>query len=143
MNAPHERHPAHSDASPPSTRADFTSGCSLEAARFQQALPQFAAASAQVVGISMDSLEKHSEFCTDKQLTFPLLSDATGTVSASYGADLSIPLLGKFSDRQTFLIDPKGVVRAKWLEKDGSMASVKTPAHTAQVLEALAAAQKA
>ena len=91
----------------------------------------------------MDALEKHTSFCAEKGLTFPLLSDASGAVSASYGADLTIPILGKFSDRQTFLVDPKGVIRAKWLERDGSMASVKTPEHAAQVLAALAAAQKA
>lgn len=39
----------------------------------------------QVVGISMDSLEKHAEFCTAKSLTFPLLSDSKGSVSAAYG----------------------------------------------------------
>jgi peroxiredoxin Q/BCP len=83
-----------------------------------------------------------AEFCTDKKLTFPLLSDATGEVSKSYGADLSIPFLGKFSDRQTFLINAKGVIVAKWKENDGSMASVKSPAHTEQILAAIAA-QKA
>ncbi len=90
----------------------------------------------------MDALEKHAEFCSDKKLTFPLLADVAGDVSKSYGADLSIPILGKFSDRQTFLIDPKGAVAARWLERDGSMASVKTAAHTEQVLAALADAAK-
>ena len=117
-------------------------GCSLEAARFQQAAPAFAAANAQVIGVSMDSLEKHAEFCKQKELAFRLLSDSDGSVSAAYGADLTIPLFGKFSDRQTFLIDKAGVIRAKWLERDGSMASVKTPQHTEQVLAAIAALPK-
>lgn len=90
----------------------------------------------------MDSLEKHDEFCKAKGLAFPLLSDSMGEVSASYGADLNIPIFGRFSDRQTFLIDQGGVIRAKWLERDGSMASVKTPEHTAQVLAAIAAIAK-
>jgi chemotaxis protein histidine kinase CheA len=64
---------------------------------------------------------------------------AAGDVSAAYGADLTIPLFGKFSDRQTFLIDKAGVIRAKWLERDGSMKSVKTPEHTEQVLADIAA----
>ncbi len=92
----------------------------------------------------MDAMEKHAEFCTAKALTFPLLSDSeSGGVSASYGADLKIPLLGKFSDRQTFLVAPSGKIVAKWLERDGSMASVKTLEHAQQVLAALAAAQAA
>lgn len=44
---------------------------------------------------------------------------------------------GKFSDRQTFLIDDKGTVVGHWLERDGSMANVKTPAHTEQVIAAI------
>jgi hypothetical protein len=40
--------------------ADGTTGCSLEAQRFQQALPAFASADAQVIGVSMDNLSKHS-----------------------------------------------------------------------------------
>ena len=55
----------------------------------------------------------------------------------AYGAELSIPVFGKFSDRQTFLIDSTGVVRAHWLERDGSMASVKTPEHVNQILAAI------
>ena len=129
---------------------DFSPGCSLEAARFQNALPAFAAVNAQVVGISMDTLEKHTEAaakpasdCASKSLTFPLLSDGTGAVSKAYDAFLDLNFLGKYSDRQTFLVDPKGVVRAKWSERDGGMASVKSPAHTEQVLAAIKAAQEA
>ena len=118
---------------------DFSQGCSIEAERFNQALGDFKAKGAEVVGVSMDPMEKHEEFCTAKGLGFKLLSDADGSVSASYGADLKIPILGKFSDRQTFLIDDKGVVVGHWLERNGSMANVKTPAHTTQILDAIAA----
>ena len=86
----------------------------------------------------MDSVESHEDFCLKKGLTFPLLSDATGAVSKSYGADLTLPIFGKFSDRQTFLLDSSGVVRGHWLERDGSMASVKTSAHTDQILAKIA-----
>ena len=116
---------------------DFSQGCSIEAERFNQALGDFKAKGATVVGVSMDPMEKHEEFCTAKGLGFKLLSDGDGSVSAAYGADLKIPILGKFSDRQTFLIDDKGVVVGHWLERDGSMANVKTPAHTSQILEAI------
>ena len=120
---------------------DGSPGCSLEAARFQQGLPEFEKRKAQVVGISMDSLEKHDEACSKGSLTFPLLSDNTGEVSKSYGADLSIPILGKFSDRQTFLVDESGTVVGHWLEKDFSMKSVKAPlgpgSHVQQILDAI------
>jgi peroxiredoxin Q/BCP len=116
---------------------DFSSGCSIEAERFNQALGDFKAKGAEVVGVSMDSMVKHEEFCSAKDLRFKLLSDNDGAVSAAYGADLKIPILGKFSDRQTFLIDGAGTVKGHWLERDGSMANVKTPAHTSQILEAI------
>lgn len=44
---------------------------------------------------------------------------------------------GKFSDRQTFLIDGNGTVVGHWLERDRSMANVKTPAHTEQIIAAI------
>lgn len=72
---------------------DFSQGCSIEAERFNQALGDFAKRNAQVVGVSMDPLEKHEEFCTAKGLGFKLLSDGDGSVSAAYGADLKIPIL--------------------------------------------------
>ena len=101
------------------------------------ALGDFKAKGAEVVGVSMDPMDKHEEFCSAKDLKFKLLSDNDGKVSEAYGADLKIPILGKFSDRQTFLIDSSGVVKGHWLERDGSMANVKTPAHTSQILEAI------
>ena len=116
---------------------DFSSGCSIEAERFNQALGDFKAKGAEIVGVSMDSMVKHEEFCSAKDLRFKLLSDNDGAVSAAYGADLKIPILGKFSDRQTFLIDGAGTVKGHWLERDGSMANVKTPAHTSQILDAI------
>ena len=116
---------------------DGSTGCSIEAERFNQAQEQFKAKKARVLGVSMDSIESHEGFCDKKGLTFSLLSDGDGAVSAKYGADLKIPILGKFSDRQTFLIDDKGTVVGHWLERDGSMANVKTPAHTTQILDAI------
>ena len=42
--------------------------------------------------------------------------------------------------RQTFLIKKDGTVAAHWLERDSSMASVKTTAHVDQILAAIDAA---
>ena len=114
-----------------SLRPDFSQGCSIEAERFNQALPEFGKRNAEVVGVSMDPLEKHEEFCTAKGLTFKLLSDGDGSVSASYGADLKIPILGKFSDRQTFLIDGKGTVVGHWLGATVAWPTSDSRAHRA------------
>ena len=120
---------------------DGSPGCSIEAQRFEAAIPEFKSRKTRVLGVSMDSLDKHEEFCSSKGLkSFTLLSDNDGKVSEAYGADLKIPLLGRFSDRQTFLIKKDGTVIGHWLERDQSMASVKTTAHVDQILAAIDAA---
>lgn len=120
---------------------DNSPGCSIEAQRFEAAIPEFTKRRTRVLGVSMDSLEKHDDFCAQKGLgSFTLLSDSNGSVSEAYGADLKIPIFGRFSDRQTFLIKRDGTIVQHWLERDQTMASVKTTAHVNQILAAIDAA---
>jgi len=121
---------------------DGSTGCSIEAERFNQAQDAFKAKKARVLGISMDSIESHEGFCDKKGLTFSLLSDGDGSVSKAYGAELNLPVFGKFSDRQTFLVGKDGKVKAHWKEMgaktdEEKMASVKSTAHVEQVLAAM------
>lgn len=104
---------------------DFTGGCTLEAQRFQQQLPAFLTAGADVVGVSADDAESHASFCSSEGLAFPLLSDPGGTVSKRYGS-----WIAPFSQRHTFLIDPKGVLRASWT-------AVRPNGHAEEVLAEL------
>ncbi|MGQ9838665.1 MAG: peroxiredoxin [Cyanobacteriota bacterium] len=85
---------------------DFTSGCTVEARRFQQDLPKFRALGAQIVGISADSVDSHKRFCLAEGLQFPLLSDPDGKVSQYYGS-----WMGDMALRNTFLIDREGILR--------------------------------
>jgi thioredoxin-dependent peroxiredoxin len=71
---------------------------------------------AQIVGVSVDPVEKNAQFCTAEGLDFYMLSDTGGKVSQLYGSGLSIPGFGTFSNRQTYLIDPKGTLR--WVFSD-------------------------
>jgi thioredoxin-dependent peroxiredoxin len=89
--------------------ADFTSGCTLEARKFQQDLPQYRDRHTQVLGISADDVQSHADFCDSEGLKFPLLADTDGAVSKVYGSWLGIRSL-----RHTFVIDPEGVVRAEF-----------------------------
>ena len=121
---------------------DGSTGCSIEAERFNQAQDAFKSKKARVLGISMDSIESHEGFCDKKGLTFSLLSDGDGSVSKAYGAELTLPVFGKFSDRQTFLVGKDGKVKAHWKEMgaktdEEKMASVKSTAHVEQVLAAM------
>ena len=104
---------------------DFTSGCTLEARGFQRDLALFRARNAEVVGVSADDTEAHLSFCGSEGLAYPLLSDPGGRVSQSYGS-----WLAPFSARHTFLIDPDGVLRERWV-------AVRPSGHSVEVLDAL------
>jgi peroxiredoxin Q/BCP len=104
---------------------DFTSGCTLQARAFQRDLSSFHAADAEVVGISADDTDAHASFCGSEGLAFPLLSDPGGEVSRRYGS-----WLAPYSQRHTFLLDPEGVVRARWV-------AVRPLNHSQEVLEEL------
>lgn len=104
---------------------DFTSGCTLEARRFQQDLPEYKARNAQIVGVSADSVDSHAKFCDSEGLVFPLLADTTGSVSKTYGS-----WLGFFSLRHTFIISPEGILKDYFL-------GVQPSVHSLEVLERL------
>ena len=53
----------------------FTSGCTLEARGFQKEIDNFRALNAQIVGVSVDPVEKNAQFCTAESLDFYMLSD--------------------------------------------------------------------
>lgn len=45
---------------------DMTTGCTLEAHNFQRDLAQYDKRNAVIVGVSVDNLESHREFCTKR-----------------------------------------------------------------------------
>ncbi len=104
---------------------DFTSGCTLEARRFQQDLPKYQARDAQILGVSADDVDSHAEFCDSEGLVFPLLSDPDGTVSRAYGSWMK-----PMSMRHTYLIDPEGILKERFL-------GVRPAIHSQEVLARL------
>ncbi len=101
---------------------DFTSGCTLEARRFQQDLAKYEARNTQILGVSVNDVDSHAKFCDSEGLKFPLLADTTGEVSKAYGS-----WLGIMSLRHTYLIDPDGILRERFL-------GVRPAVHSAEVL---------
>ena len=94
---------------------DMTTGCTIEAHKFQDALPQFEAKNAVILGVSVDSSDSHKQFCAKDGLTFHLLADTDHKVVNAYGS------LGGFNgmviaNRNTFLIDPKGNIAKVWVK---------------------------
>jgi peroxiredoxin Q/BCP len=108
---------------------DFTSGCSLEAHNFQADLKKYAAKNATIVGVSVDAPDSHKSFCAKEGLNFTLLADTGHKVSELYDSTMSIAI-ATLSARNTFLIDPKGVVRKVWVKVDPAK-------HSDEVLAAL------
>jgi thioredoxin-dependent peroxiredoxin len=94
---------------------DMTTGCTIEAHKFQDALPQFDAKNAVILGVSVDTVDSHKQFCTKDSLTFHLLADPDHKVVSAYGS------VGGFNgmtmaQRNTFLIDPQGKISKEWVK---------------------------
>lgn len=104
---------------------DFTPGCTIEARRFQQDLPKYLDRNVQILGISVDDVDSHGEFCDSEGLKFPLLADVDGSVSKAYGS-----WLGTVSLRHTYLVDPQGILRETFL-------GVRPTIHSQEVLARL------
>ena len=104
---------------------DFTSGCTIEARRFQGDMAEYTARNAQILGVSVNDVDSHAEFCDAEGLKFPLLADVDGKVSKAYGS-----WLGAMSLRHTYLIDPDGILRATFL-------GVRPSIHSQEVLARL------
>ncbi len=110
---------------------DFTSGCTLEARRFQQDIAKYQQRHTEIVGVSADSIDSHAEFCDSEGLKFPLLADTDGAISKAYGS-----WMGIYSMRHSFIIDPQGVLRATFTD-------VNPVAHSKEVLTELDRLQQA
>jgi peroxiredoxin Q/BCP len=85
---------------------DQTPGCTAQACEFRDNIFAFREANAQILGVSIDDVESHKKFAEKYGLPFPILADSNKQVVKAYGV---LGLLG-FAKRETFLIDPQGVI---------------------------------
>ena len=114
---------------------DDTPGCTKEAIGFTEAMADFKAAGAVVLGVSKDSIAKHGKFRAKYELGIPLLSDAESDVCERYGVWVEKAMYGKTFlgiERATFLIDGAGDIARIWRK-------VKVPGHVEEVLTAVQA----
>jgi thioredoxin-dependent peroxiredoxin len=96
---------------------DDTPGCTREACAFNDHLPDFGRANAEIIGISKDKPASHGRFRDKYGLRFRLASDEPGAVLQAYGAWIEKNMYGRKYmgiDRSTFLIDKNGNVRRVW-----------------------------
>lgn len=87
---------------------DETPGCTKEACSFRDSYEDFAAAGAEVIGVSGDSVAKHKSFAEHHRLPFTLLADEGNRLRKAYGVPATLWVL---PGRVTYVIDTSGVVR--------------------------------
>jgi peroxiredoxin Q/BCP len=66
---------------------------------------QFDDSGAQVLGVSLDSLDTQTKFADSLKLPFPLLSDKGGVAARAYGVKSLL-----WANRTTFVIDENGKI---------------------------------
>lgn len=118
---------------------DDTPGCTTESCGFRDALPDFEALDAAVIGVSKCSVKKHDTFKEKYNLNFPLASDEKSDVCERYGIWVEKSLYGKKYmgiERTTFLIGKDGTIAAIWHQ-------VKVGGHVDEVRNALKKLEKA
>lgn len=87
---------------------DNTPVCTKQLCSVRDNWTRYQDTGAEVVGISMDSVESHGSFALEYDLPLRLLSDETGEVVKMYGVGSWIP--GK-SARAEVVIDEKGRIQ--------------------------------
>ena len=88
--------------------ADFTFICPTEVAGFSNMAHQFRAEDAEILGVSVDSLESHRKWAEELGgINYPLLSDDAKTVSRAYNV---LDEREGVCLRATFMINPAGDV---------------------------------
>ncbi len=111
-----------------------TTGCTREAQDFSELLERFAAAGADVLGVSRDTPAKLAKFAAKYDLRVPLASDEDGSVCAAFGVWGEKQMYGRTYfgiERATFRFDDAGRLVTVWRK-------VKVAGHAAAVLADMA-----
>jgi thioredoxin-dependent peroxiredoxin len=110
---------------------DMTPGCTTQACDFRDQQKNFK--STVILGVSIDSQERHQKFIEKHDLPFTLLADVDKKVVQKYGVWQEKKLYGKTYMgivRSTFIIDKTGTVRKIFVK-------VKVKNHIKEVLSAI------
>jgi peroxiredoxin Q/BCP len=114
---------------------DDTPVCTKEACTLRDALPNFKKLKAEVLGISIDTVQSHKKFADKYELPFTLLADADKKVVDLYGVWGEKNFMGRTymgTKRTSFLIGPDGVIKKVY-------EGVKPLVHAEEVLADLGA----
>lgn len=96
---------------------DNTSGCTKQAVALSEAYDDLQRAGFEVLGISRDSVTRHTDFADRYHIPFHLLSDEDGEVCERYGVWVEKKNYGRTYmgiERSTFIIDDQGCLIQIW-----------------------------
>ncbi|HSW53788.1 MAG TPA: peroxiredoxin [Ignavibacteriaceae bacterium] len=99
---------------------DDTLVCSTQLSDYNKNLNDFIRNGVRVIGISTDSVESHSNFCSKLKLNFPLLADEDKTVSKQFNA---VNFLGMNKRLLVLIGTDKKVL---WIDSTMSITFIKT-----------------
>lgn len=108
-----------------------TPGCTTESQAFRDIKGELAAAGADVVGVSRDTVAEQKKFAEKYALDFPLLADTSSAICDAFGVIVEKNMYGKKSvgiQRSTFVVDRDGAVARAWPK-------VSVEGHATDVLE--------
>lgn len=108
---------------------DDTPGCTRQACTYRDNADAFDENGAVIVGVSADGLESHQAFVGKYSINFPLLVDAGHALANALGVWRDAEWNGqKYTglQRDSFLVDPHGVIRRVWRGVDPSTTMAET-----------------
>jgi len=111
--------------------AAFTTGCTIEAHEFADAMDQYKALGATVIGVSHDPLDKLQKFSVSEcRSKFAVAADTDETVIKLY--DAVLPQHPQYANRTSYVIAPSGTIVYTYTNMDPSQ-------HVANTINALKA----
>jgi len=109
--------------------AAFTTGCTIEAHEFADAIDQYKALGATVIGVSHDPIDTLRKFSvSDCRSKFAVAADPNQTVMKAY--DAVLPQHPQYANRTSYVIAPDGTIVYTYTSLDPSQ-------HVANTLTAL------
>ncbi|HXO16640.1 MAG TPA: peroxiredoxin [Candidatus Dormibacteraeota bacterium] len=100
--------------------AAFTTGCTIEAHEFADAIDQYKALGATVIGVSHDPLDKLQKFSVSEcRSKFAVAADTNQTVEKEYDAVLAQH--PQYANRTSYVIAPDGTIIYTYTSLDPSL----------------------
>jgi peroxiredoxin Q/BCP len=106
---------------------DDTPGCTVESCGLRDQYQKIRELGAEVLGVSVDSVESHQKFTEKVHLPFQLLADTDKSITKAYGV---LNDKSNMARRVTFLIDEHGKILK-------TFQTVKPDQHPQEILDAL------